>query len=445
MRPEPLYCHAGQTYTKPMAAIFPQSHGEPVTHDEDASAALTTGELVQLGAENLLGNYRQAPMVLVRGSGCVVTDSDGRRYLDFAAGVAVNALGHAHPKLVAAIADQAATLMHVSNYFYNDQNVLLADELCRASGFARAFFCNSGAEANEAMLKLARRWAFNAGKRDKIRFVAFDTAFHGRTFATVNLTGTPSYREGFGPFQSVTHVPYGDLAAAEAAMGDDVCGVFVEPVQGEGGVLPAPAGFLRGLRELCDRHDALLLVDEVQTGVGRTGTFLGWEQSGVRPDAVSMAKGLGGGFPIGALLVSDRLTNVLTPGTHGSTFGGNALASRAARVVLEVLTRDRLMDSVRSRGEHLSRRLTELAERFRELCEGERGLGLMRGLVLKKGVDAREALTLAREHGVLLTIAGGQVLRFTPPLVVSDAEIDEAVDRLAAALSALRLRMITPG
>jgi acetylornithine/N-succinyldiaminopimelate aminotransferase len=202
---------------------------------------------------------------------------------------------------------------------------------------------------------------------------------------------------------------------------------------------------LRGLRELCDRHDALLLVDEVQTGVGRTGTFLGWEQSGVRPDAVSMAKGLGGGFPIGALLVSDRLTNVLTPGTHGSTFGGNALASRAARVVLEVLTRDRLMDSVRSRGEHLSRRLTELAERFRELCEGERGLGLMRGLVLKKGVDAREALTLAREHGVLLTIAGGQVLRFTPPLVVSDAEIDEAVDRLAAALSALRLRMITPG
>jgi acetylornithine/N-succinyldiaminopimelate aminotransferase len=431
-----------------MAAIFAQSHGEAGTETEtetQASRPVTTGELVRRGAENLLGNYRQAPMVLVRGSGCVVSDADDRRYLDFTAGVAVNALGHAHPKLVAAIAEQAATLMHVSNYFYNDQNVLLAEELCRLSGFARAFFCNSGAEANEAMLKLARRWAFNAGKPEKLRFVAFDNAFHGRTFATVNLGGTPSYREGFGTFESVTHVPYGDLAAAEAAMGDDVCGVFVEPVQGEGGVLPAPDGFLQGLRGLCDRHQALFLVDEVQTGVGRTGTFLGWEHSGVRPDAVSLAKGLGGGFPIGALLVSDRLTNVLTPGTHGSTFGGNALASRAARVVLEVLTQDGLMSSVRARGEHLSRRLTELAQRFRELCDGERGLGLMRGLVLKKGVDAREALSLARERGVLLTIAGGQVLRFTPPLVVTDAEIDEAADRLADALSELRLRMITPG
>jgi acetylornithine/N-succinyldiaminopimelate aminotransferase len=224
-----------------------------------------------------------------------------------------------------------------------------------------------------------------------------------------------------------------------------VCGIFVEPVQGEGGVLPAPAGFLQGLRELCDKQQALLLVDEVQTGIGRTGTVLALEHSGVRADVVTLAKGLGGGFPIGAMLVREELANVLTPGTHGSTFGGNALASRAARVVLEVLTKDGVLSQVREKGAHFSAKLQEVAARFPELCDGERGLGLMRGLILKKGVDAREALALCREHGLLLTMAGGQVLRFTPPLIATIEELDLAASRLADALAALRLRLISTG
>mgnify|MGYP001496036332 CR=1 FL=1 len=316
---------------------------EEVSSELDQASSLesepqvSTAELLEFGSKHLLGNYRQAPMVLVKGSGCFVEDSEQKRYLDFAAGVAVNALGHSHPKLVQAISEQAATLMHVSNYFFNQQNLMLAAELTAATGFSRAFFCNSGGEANEAMLKLARRYQHNRGKKEKLRFIAFENSFHGRTFATVNLTGTASYREGFGEFPGVTHVPYGDLDAVKRVLSDDVCGIFVEPVQGEGGVLPAPAGFLQGLRELCDEQQALLLVDEVQTGIGRTGTVLGLEHSGVRADVVTLAKGLGGGFPIGAMLVREELSNVLTPGTHGSTFGGNALASRAARVVLEVL------------------------------------------------------------------------------------------------------------
>ena len=362
---------------------------------EALEEAPSTGELLASGAAHLLGNYRQAPMVLVRGRGCFVEDSDGKQYLDFAAGVAVNALGHAHPKLASAIAEQAATLMHVSNYFYNRENVLLAEELCAATGFERAFFCNSGGEANEAMLKLARRYQYARGKKDKMRFIAFENSFHGRTFATVNLTGTPAYREGFGEFPGVTHVPYGDLEAVKAAMGDDVCAVFVEPVQGEGGVLPAPAGFLEGLRALCDQHEALLLLDEIQTGVGRTGTFLASEHTGVKADAVALAKGLGGGFPIGALLVAKHLTNVLTPGTHGSTFGGNPLASRAARVVLEVLLEDGLLAELPGKAAYLQEKLAAVAERHKDMCDGERGLGLLRGLILKKGVDAREALELA--------------------------------------------------
>ncbi len=424
---------------------------EEVSSDLDQASSLesepqvSTAELLEFGSKHLLGNYRQAPMVLVKGSGCFVEDSEHKRYLDFAAGVAVNALGHSHLKLVQAISEQAATLMHVSNYFFNQQNLMLAAELTAATGFSRAFFCNSGGEANEAMLKLARRYQHNRGKKEKLRFIAFENSFHGRTFATVNLTGTASYREGFGEFPGVTHVPYGDLDALKRVLSDDVCGIFVEPVQGEGGVLPAPAGFLQGLRELCDEQQALLLVDEVQTGIGRTGTVLGLEHSGVRADVVTLAKGLGGGFPIGAMLVREELANVLTPGTHGSTFGGNALASRAARVVLEVLTKDGVLSQVREKGAHLSAKLQEIALRFPELCEGERGLGLMRGLILKKGVDAREALALCREHGLLLTMAGGQVLRFTPPLIATIEELDLAASRLADALAALRLRLISAG
>jgi acetylornithine/N-succinyldiaminopimelate aminotransferase len=398
-------------------------------------ASAPAAEPLLASQKHLLGNYRQAPFVLDRGKGCELFDTEGRRYLDMCAGVAVSALGHAHPRLVAAIAEQAGRLMHVSNYFFNAENLRLADDLCAKTGFDRAFFCNSGAEANEAMLKLARRHFFGRGEAARSRIIAFDNAFHGRTLGAVALTGTPKYREGFGPpLGGVTHVPYGDVAAVRAAMGPDVAGILVEPVQGEGGVTPAPSGFLAELRRIADEHGALLLLDEVQTGIGRTGRWLGSSHDGVDGDAVALAKGLGGGFPVGALLLRERLNAALPPGTHGSTYGGNALASAAARTVLAVIEEDRLCEAATRRGEQLSRGLAALAGRLPKACTGERGRGLLRGLVLAPGVDPRAALSRARDRGVLLTIAGSNVLRFTPPLIVTEAEIDEAVVQVEAAL-----------
>ncbi len=405
---------------------------------------LTQSDLVRIGQEHLLGNYRQAPVAFVRGEGSRLFDKEGREYLDCAAGVAVCALGHAHPRLARTIAEQASKLMHVSNYFYNEENVLLARELCQKTGYHKVFFCNSGAEANEAMLKLARRHFYAQGKPEKYRFIAFDNAFHGRSLATVNLGGTPAYKEGFGPkLEGMTHVPYGDLEAVRKAMGPDVCGIFVETVQGEGGVTPAPPGFLEGLRALADEHGALLLFDEVQTGIGRTGKFLGGEHTGVRADAITLAKGLGGGFPIGAMLVRDSLAGALPSGTHGSTFGGNPLASAAARAVLAALDEEGLVDGAARKGARLGAKLAELAAKHPDLCELERGQGLLRALVLKQGVDARAVLGRARERGLLLTIAGGRGLRFTPPLVITEAEIDLAVERLDETLRSVRLDLVT--
>jgi acetylornithine/N-succinyldiaminopimelate aminotransferase len=388
--------------------------------------------LLAVAQQRLLGNYRQAPFVLDRGRGCEVFDTEGRRYLDCAAGVAVDSLGHAHPALVATIAEQAARLMHVSNYFYNAENIRLADELCDKTGFDRAFFCNSGTEAVEALLKLARRHFYAKGQKDKVRFLAFDNAFHGRTMGAVALTGTPKYHEGFGPMVgAITHVPYGDGEAVKAAMGPDVAAIFVEPVQGEGGVLPAPKGFLTELRAQADAHGALLLIDEVQTGVGRTGKWLGLSHEGVQADAIVLAKGLGGGFPIGAMLVREALAGALPPGSHGSTFGGNALASAAARTVIRVLDQERLVDGARSKGERLGKGLNEIAARFPSVCKPERGLGLLRALPLADGVDARQVLGLLQRRGLLLTIAGASALRFTPPLVITEGEIDEALAMVA--------------
>jgi acetylornithine/N-succinyldiaminopimelate aminotransferase len=392
--------------------------------------------LLELAQSRLYPNYRPAPFVLARGKGCELWDTDGRRYLDMAAGVAVCAVGHAHPKYVAAIAAQVATLGHVSNYFYNDVNIRLADELCRRTGMDRAFFCNSGAEANEALLKLARRHFFTKGDEKRTRFIAFDSSFHGRTMGALSLTGQAKYQQGFAPgVTGVTHVPYGDLAAVRAAMGPDVAAILVEPVQGEGGVLPAPEGFLAGLRALADEHGALLFLDEVQTGIGRTGTFLAVEQVGVKADAVALAKGLGGGFPIGAMVCREALSGALAPGTHGSTYGGNPLASAAALSVLSILDEEKLMDGARTKGEHLSAALRGLAERLPGVVAGERGRGLLRGLVLQGKPDLRAVAAKIRDRGVLVTVAGENVVRFTPPLVVTTGELDEAVREVEAALA----------
>ncbi len=412
-------------------------HTAPAYGAESAIAELLEREdLEKLGETRLVGNYRQAPFVLERGRASEVWDTEGRRYLDFCAGVAVCSLGHAHPRLVTAIANQAARLMHVSNYFFNAENIRLADELCRRSGMDRAFFCNSGAEANEAMMKLARRWFYTKNQPERYRIIAFDNAFHGRTMGAVALTGTPKYREGFGPpLEGVTHVPYGDIDAVRAAMGPDVAAIFVEPVQGEGGVIPAPPNFLPSLRALCDEHGALLCLDEVQTGMGRTGKFLGSEHDGVKGDLIALAKGLGGGFPIGALLVREELQGALSPGTHGSTFGGNALASVAARTVLAVLDEEKLIDGAASKGQRLADGLSAIAAKYPTVCAGQRGRGLLQGLRLTPGVDGRTVLAKVRARGLLLTVAGTNTLRFTPPLVVQDHEIDEALAMTDAAIA----------
>ena len=418
----------------PAAGAASPSAADAILGMVDAAGA----DLLAMGQAHLLGNYRQAPIVLERGRGCEVWDTAGRRYLDLCAGVAVSSLGHAHPRLTAAIAEQAGRLLHASNYFYNAENVLLAGELCHAFGYDRAFFCNSGAEANEGLFKLARRHFYGKGDKDRYRFVAFHHSFHGRTMGAVSLTGNPKYHEGFGPpLAGITHVDYGDLGAVRAAMGDDVAAIIVEPVQGEGGVLPPPPGYLAGLRALADEHGALLLVDEVQTGVGRTGRWLGQDHDGVRGDGISLAKGLAGGVPIGAMLVTERLADALPPGTHGSTFGGNALASIAARTVLAVIRDEGLCAAAEARGGQLGRGLQRLAEKHPRAAVGERGRGLLRGLILAPGLDPRAALSVTREQGVLLTAAGTNVLRFTPPLVVTEAQIDEGLARVDAALAIL--------
>jgi acetylornithine/N-succinyldiaminopimelate aminotransferase len=394
----------------------------------------TTARLVNLGHDYLYPNYRQPPLVLARGEGSILWDTDGKRYLDFCAGIAVSALGHAHPNLVRAISEQAGRLIHTSNYFYNEPNVLLAQKLCALTGMDRAFFCNSGTEAIEASLKLVRRHFHVRGEKDRYRIIAFHNSFHGRTLGALAATGQDKYRDGFGPLPGVTHVPYGDLAATRAALGPDVAAILLELVQGEGGVLPAPPGFLRELRALCDTSGTLLALDEIQTGVGRLGTFLACQEDGVVPDVVALAKGLGGGVPIGAMLCRAALADALPPGSHGSTFGGNPLASAAALAVLETLESEKLVPRARELGGTLARGLARLAERHSKVAELARGRGLLQVLLLRERVDARAVLGTLQARGLLLTLAGGHALRFSPPLVVSQAHIDEALGILDGVL-----------
>jgi acetylornithine/N-succinyldiaminopimelate aminotransferase len=391
-------------------------------------------DLVARARKHLYSNYRPAPVAFVRGRGCELFDADGKRYLDLCAGVAVTAVGHAHPDLVRAISEQAARTIHVSNYFYNEPNIQLADELTSRCSLDRAFFCNSGAEANEAMLKIARRYHYASGDKVRTKIIAFHNAFHGRTMGALSMTGTPKYREGFGELPGVTHVAYGDLRAVESAMGPDVAAVIVEPLQGEGGVVPAPPGFLAGLRAVCDRAGALLLVDEVQTGIGRLGRFLGHFGSGASPDAIALAKGLGGGFPIGAMLTTEKLAGALPPGTHGSTFGGNPLGCAAALAVLGIVDREKLVEGAREKGSALGSMLAALASELPNVCESARGEGLLWGLVLKPGFVARTVLEDVQAAGVLLTAAGERVLRFSPPLVVSLGELEEGIRKLRGVL-----------
>jgi len=402
-----------------------------------APAAMThTAQLLEAARTNLYQNYKKPEFVLCEGRGCEVFDTDGRRYLDLCAGIAVDTLGHSHPRMVTALAAQAGKLMHVSNYFHNEANIRLAERLTAVTGFARALFCNSGTEAVEAALKLARRHFSAQGQTQRYRVIAFGNSFHGRTMGALAVTGQPGYREGFGPLVGATHVRFGDIESVRAAMGPDVAAILVEPIQGEGGVIPAPEGFLGALRELCNETETLLLADEVQTGIGRTGKWLAFEHAGVKADAVAVAKGLGGGFPIGAMLCQEALAAVLPPGSHGTTFGGNALASVAALTVLDVL-QEGLLQAVPAKASALTEGLTSLLECHPNLVETVRGQGLLQVLMLREGVDARAVLDRTLGAGLLLTLAGGRGLRFSPALTITKEEIDEGIRRLDEVLNAV--------
>ena len=377
----------------------------------------------------LFQNYRTQPIALMRGEGTQVWDADGKRYLDFIGGIATVSVGHANPRVRAALQEQAGLLWHASNLYVTEPQVRLAEKILRHTReLKRIFFCNSGTEANEAMIKLARHWHYAAGNKERIEIVCFHNSFHGRTMGSLAATGQPKYQTGFGPLPGgFRFLDYGDEAQLEAAISNKTCAVLVEPVQGEAGVMvPAPS-FLRKARELTRKHGALLLFDEVQTGMGRTGKLFAFQHFDFEPDAISLAKGIAGGMPLGALLAREELAQVFKPGTHASTFGGNPLATAAASAVMDLLD-EGLLEHVRRMGEVLGAKLSRLPR-----AAGERGMGLLRGLVLEADL-APSVVTQARELGLLVNAIGERVIRLAPPLTVNEAEIGEAAALLKEAI-----------
>ena len=392
-------------------------------------------QLIASGQKLLINNYGRAPIVMARGEGCALWDSDGKRYLDMTAGIAVCILGHGHPGLAQAIAAQAGCLHHTSNLYYIEAQIRLAEALSKRAFAGKIFFCNSGAEANEAALKLARRYQIVVrGKPQRVEFIAFEGSFHGRTMGALSVTGQAKYRQGFGPLvPDVRFIPFGDAEAARGAIGDRTCAVIAEPIQAEGGINLPPPGYLQELRRLCSERGVLLIFDEIQTGVGRTGTFYAFEKEAMVPDIVTLAKGLAGGVPMGAMLANLEVERAFEPGTHASTFGGNPLASAAALYVQQAMDELGLLAHCQDVGAHLGSALARMAERRRPKTRGTRGRGLLQGLVLDG--DAAPVVHKARDRGLLLSVAGGQVVRFAPPLVVSKDEIDEAVAILDTVLA----------
>jgi acetylornithine/N-succinyldiaminopimelate aminotransferase len=397
---------------------------------------MTQDAIVRRAQAVLTPNYRQAPVVLARGEGSRVWDADGKEYLDCIAGIATVALGHCNPALVRALEEQARTLWHVSNLFYNPRAVELAEALAGTTTWARrVFFCNSGAESNEAMLKLARKFHADAGHPERNEIVACENSFHGRTMFALAATGQPKYHHGFEPLvPGVRHVPYGDADALAAALGPRTAAFIVEPIQGEAGVLPPPAGYLAKARELTRRAGALLLLDEVQTGMGRTGRMWAHAWEGVTPDAMSSAKALANGYPMGAMLATEEVGVHLSPGSHASTFGGNALGAAVALAALREIGR------VLPEAERVSERIFERVRALARVAPGGRivdvrGRGMLIGVLLR-GVDAGEVVRLAREGGLLVNAIGADVVRLAPALTLGASEADLAVDRLAAAVAA---------
>ncbi len=385
---------------------------------------------------HVLPTYARVDLAFERGEGAWLTATNGERYLDFTSGVAVNALGHAHPHLVAAISEQAGKLWHVSNLYRIPESERLADRLCAASFADVAFFCNSGAEAMECAIKMARKYQSANGKPERYRIITFEGAFHGRTLATLAAGGQKKYLEGFGPVvDGFDQVPFGDLAAVKRAIGPATAAILIEPVMGEGGVRVVPPEFLRALRQLCDQNGLVLVFDEVQTGVGRTGDLFAYQHTGVTPDIMSLAKALGGGFPLGACLATAEAGKGMTAGTHGSTFGGNPLAMAAANALLDVVLAPGFLDHVRQMSLLLKQKLAAIKDRFPSVIAEVRGEGLLIGL--RAVVPSSELVDELRAEKMITVAAGDNVVRLLPPLIVSEEEIAEAVRRLERACGRL--------
>lgn len=395
---------------------------------------MDTQRVTELSDKYLMRTYKRAPVAFVSGQGARLVDAEGKTYLDFVAGIAVSALGHNHPALTAAIRSQAARLLHVSNLYHIPQQAELARWLADHSGCDRVFFCNSGAEANEAAIKLARRWGRrNGGARYEI--IVAEHSFHGRTLGTLAATAQPKYQQGFEPLPAgFVPVPFGDLEALRRGIGPATCAVMLEPIQGEGGIQIPPPAYLPGVRRLCDRHGMLLILDEVQTGMGRTGKLFAYEHAGIVPDMLTLAKGLGGGVPIGALMAEAQVAEAFGPGDHGSTFGGNPLACAAALAVVSTIEREDLVARAAHAGAYALQRLRALAGRH-GVITGVRGLGLM--LAVDLSVEAAPIVDACRDRGLLVNAVKPNTLRLVPPLVITTADVDEAVELLDVALAAV--------
>lgn len=380
----------------------------------------------------LYDTFARAPLAFERGEGCWLITEDGQRYLDFAGGIAVNSLGHSHPKLVAALTDQAGKLWHTSNLYEIPGQTRLGERLVASTFADKVFFTNSGAEALECAIKTARRYQYVNGRPEKFRTITFEGAFHGRTLATIAAGGQQKYLEGFGPkVEGFDQVPFDDIAALEKAITPETAAILIEPLQGEGGIREVPVAFMKRLRELCDQHDLLLIFDEVQSGVGRTGKFFAHEWAGVTPDIMAIAKGIGGGFPVGACLATEQAAVGMTAGVHGTTFGGNPLAMAVGNAVLDVVLEEGFLDEVKRKALLMKQGLASVADEFPDVIEGARGSGLMLGLKCK--MPNTKVNAALRDQKLLAVPAGDNVIRLLPPLTVSDEEIRDALERIRSA------------
>ncbi|MHA2814375.1 aspartate aminotransferase family protein [Vibrio harveyi] len=402
---------------------------------------MTTENKVERGLfdEVMVPCYNPMEMIPVKGEGSRIWDQNGNEYIDFAGGIAVSCLGHCHPVMVNALTEQGNKLWHLSNVMTNEPALRLAKKLTEVSFAERVFFANSGAEANEAALKLARRYAADVHGTEKSEIIAFKQGFHGRTFFTVTVGGQAAYSDGFGPKPGdVTHLPYNDIEALQAHMSDRTCAVMMEPLQGEGGIIPPTPEFAQAVRELCDKHNALLIFDEVQTGNGRTGHFYAYQGLGITPDILSTAKSLGGGFPIGAMLTTAKLAEHMKVGTHGSTYGGNPLACAVAEAVVDEVTKPEVLSGVLEREAMFREGLEKINAKYNIFSE-VRGKGLLLGAALNEEWQgrARDVLVAAGKQGLMVLVAGANVVRFTPSLVITQQEIEEGLAKLDKAIATL--------